>query len=144
MTALPTRRVYLRYPMHYPVIFGWVSCVGEGLLTNLSFSGCSILSDHTPVAGTEVRVGLLLPDHTKALSIENGTIKWVDGRLFGVEFQHLSPDARQRLNHTLRQALIHRLRGHSSGPMQSHMSDCRHPGAEALTNIEDGSSRNTS
>lgn len=143
MAALPTRRMYLRYPMHSPVIFGWVSCVGEGLLTNLSFSGCSILSDHTPVAGTEVRVGLLLPDHTTALSIENGTIKWVDGRLFGVEFQQLPLDARQRLNHTLRQALIQRLRGRSGGPVQSPMSDCRNPGTEALPHIEDGSSRNT-
>ena len=100
--------------MDYPVIFGWVSCVGEGLLTNLSFSGFSVLSDHTPLVGTAVRVSVLLPDHTKALSIEGGTIKWVGRRQFGVEFRHLPPDARQRLNRTLRLALIHHLEAYSS------------------------------
>ena len=114
MPALSHRRNYLRYPMDYPVIFGWVSCVGEGLLTDLSFSGYSVLCDHTPLVGTAVRVSVLLPDHTKALSIEGGTIKWAESRRFGVEFRHLPPDARQRLNRTLRRALIHHLEAHSS------------------------------
>ena len=114
MPVLSYRRNYLRYPMHYPVIVGWESCVGEGHLTNLSFSGCSVLSDHTPLVGTAVRVSLLLPDQAKAFSIEGGTIKWANGRLFGLEFHPLPLDARQRLNRTLRQALIHRLQTHAS------------------------------
>jgi hypothetical protein len=105
-------RTYPRYPMQYPIIFKWVTCVGEGLLTNLSFSGCSVLCDHTPLVGAEVRVGILLPDQTQALSIESGTIKWVDDRRFGVEFHPLPLDARQRLNRTLRKALIYRLNLH--------------------------------
>jgi hypothetical protein len=123
MTNLSYRRNYLRYPMRYPVICGWVSCVGEGLLTDLSFSGCSVLCDRTPLVGTAVRVSVLLPDHTKALSIEGGIIKWAKGRLFGVEFQRLPLDARQRLNRTLRQALIHRLQAQSSRPNQPTVPD---------------------
>ena len=107
-------RTYPRYPMQYPIIFGWAAGVGEGVLTNLSFSGCSVLCDHTPLVGAEVRVGILLPDRTQALSIESGTIKWVDSCQFGVEFRPLPLEARQRLNHTLRQALIHCLKMHSS------------------------------
>jgi hypothetical protein len=99
--------------MQYPIIFEWVTRVGEGFLTNLSFSGCSILSDHTPLVGAEVRVGILLPDQTQALSIQGGTIKWVDDRRFGVEFRPLPLDARQRLNRTLRNALIDCLKTHS-------------------------------
>ena len=119
MVHLSHRRIYPRYPICYPVIFGWVSCVGEGLLTDLSFSGCSVLCDRTPLVGTEVRVSVLLPDHTKALSIEGGTIKWANGRLFGMEFLRLPLDARQRLNRALRQALIHCLEARSSRPVRS-------------------------
>jgi hypothetical protein len=114
-------RTYPRYPMQYPIIFEWVTCVGEGLLTNLSFSGCSVLCDHTPLVGAEVRVGILLPDQTQALSIQGGTIKWVDDRRFGVEFRPLPLDARQRLNRTLRNALIDCLKTHSGQPAESEL-----------------------
>lgn len=112
-------RTYPRYPMEYPIIFGWVSYVGEGLLSYLSFNGCSVLCDHTALVDEEVRVGILLPDQTQALSIQGGTIKWVNGRQFGVEFRPLPPDTRQRLNRTLRNALIDCLKAHSGKPAQS-------------------------
>ena len=113
-------RTYLRYPMRCPVIYGWESCVGEGLLTNLSFSGCSVLCHHMPLAGTAVRVSILLPDQAEALSIEGGTIQWAEGHLFGLEFLHLPLHIRQRLNRTLRQALIHRLQPRSDRPDRAH------------------------
>lgn len=123
MTAWSYRRIYLRYPAHYPVIFGWESCVGEGLLTNLSFSGCSVLCDRTPRVGTEVRMSVLLPDHAKSLAIEGGLVKWAEGQLFGMEFLQFPLDARQRLNRTLRQALIHRLQTRSNRPDQLNIRD---------------------
>lgn len=114
-------RIYPRYLMQYPIIFGWVSGVGEGLVTNLSFSGCTVQCDRRPFVGAAIRVSILLPDRTQALSIESGTVKWTEGHQFGVEFQNLVLDARQRLNHTLRKALIHRLKIHSSRPDQSNV-----------------------
>lgn len=120
MVSQSYHRIYLRYPTQYSIIFGWTSGVGEGLVTNLSFNGCTVQCDRTPLVGAEVRVSILLPDQTQALSIERGAIKWVDGYQFGVEFQRLALDCRQRLNHTLRKALIHRLKTHSSRPDQSH------------------------
>lgn len=118
MTDLPYQRIYLRYPMQYPLIFGWPSRVGEGYLTNLSFNGCSVLCDHTPLVGAEVRVSVLLPDQRQALSIEGGRIKWAEDGRFGVEFQHLPLEARQRLNRTLRHALLQYLSTHSNRPNQ--------------------------
>ncbi len=121
MASRSYHRIYPRYPMQYPIIFGWASGVGEGHVTNLSFSGCTVQYDRSPLVGAEVRVSLLLPDRTQALSIEGGTITWVEGCQFGVEFQRLALDARQRLNRILREALIHRLKTHPSRPVQPNM-----------------------
>lgn len=102
---MPTRqysRTYHRFPLFYPVIFGGAPFVGEGILTNLSLMGCSIMSDREVLCGSDVRMSLLLPSQKPALSIELGTIKWVQGHEFGVEFLRLPLEARERLNSTLR------------------------------------------
>ena len=99
-------RTYHRFPLHYPVIFGGAPFVGEGILTNLSMMGCSVLCDREVLCGSEVRVSVLLPNQTQALSIDLGTVKWVQGEQFGVEFLRLPFEARQRLDSTLRVELI--------------------------------------
>jgi len=106
-------RTYHRFPLHYPVVFGGAPFVGEGVLNNLSLMGCSILCDREVLCGSEVRVSVLLPNQTPALSIELGTIKWVQGNEFGVEFLRLPFEARQRLNSALRIELIHLLKARS-------------------------------
>ncbi len=103
-------RTYHRFPLHYPVIFGGAPFVGEGVLTNLSLKGCSILCDREVLCGSEVRVSILLPNQAQALSIELGTVKWVQGDQFGVEFLRMPLVARQRLNRTLRVELIQLLK----------------------------------
>lgn len=120
LAFLSYRRIYPRYPLHYPVIFGGAPFVGEGVLTNLSFKGCSVFCDREVHSGSDVRVSVLLPDQAHALCIERGTIKWVQGHEFGVEFLRLSEEARQRLNRALRMELIHLLKTRSS---RSEMSD---------------------
>ena len=87
--------------------------VGEGVLTNLSFSGCSVLCDREVLCGSHVRVSVLLPDQAQALTIELGTIKWVEGHQFGVEFIRLQEETRKRLNSRLRTELIHLLKSRS-------------------------------
>lgn len=103
-------RTYHRFPLRYPVIFGGAPFVGEGILNNLSLMGCSILCDREVLCGSAVRVSVLLPNQTQALSIELGTVKWVQGEEFGVEFFRLPLEARKRLNTTLRVELINLLK----------------------------------
>jgi hypothetical protein len=107
-------RTYHRFPLFYPVIFGGAPFVGEGILSNLSLMGCSVMSDREVLCGSDVRVSVLLPNQRPALSIELGTIKWVQGYEFGVEFLRLPFEARQRLNSTLRIELIEFLKTRSS------------------------------
>jgi hypothetical protein len=106
MAPLHYSRTYRRFPLSYPVIFGGAPFVGEGILTNLSLLGCSVMCDREVLCGSHVRVSVLLPNQTQALSIDLGTIKWVRGRQFGVEFLRLPLEAQQRLNSTLRIELI--------------------------------------
>jgi len=106
-------RAYHRFPLFYPVIYGGAPFIGEGILTNLSLMGCSVMSDREVLCGSIVRVSVLLPNQTPALSINLGTIKWVQGHQFGVEFLRLPLEARQRLNNTLRIELIHMLKTRS-------------------------------
>ena len=106
-------RVYPRFPLFYPVIFGGAPFVGEGILSNLSLMGCSVMCDREVLCGSDVRVSVLLPHQTPALSIDLGTIKWVQGCQFGVEFLRLPLEARQRLNRMLRIELIEFLKARS-------------------------------
>ena len=106
-------RTYHRFPLFYPVIFGGAPFVGEGILANLSLTGCSIMSDREVLCGSDVRVRVLLPNQKPALAIDLGTIKWVQGFEFGVEFLRLPLDARQHLNSTLRIELIELLKTRS-------------------------------
>ena len=106
MAPRPYSRAYHRFPLFYPVIFGGAPFVGEGILTNLSLMGCSVMSDREVLCGSEVRVSVLLPNQMPALAIDLGTIKWVQGEQFGVEFLRVPFEARQRLNNMLRLELI--------------------------------------
>lgn len=103
-------RTYPRFPLHFPVIFGGTSFVGEGVLTNLSLMGCSVMCDRELLCGSDIRVSVLLPNQPSALPIELGRVKWVQGHQFGVEFHRLPFEARQRLNSTLRLELIRTLK----------------------------------
>ncbi len=119
MVLRPYSRTYHRFPLFYPVIFGGAPFVGEGRLTNLSLMGCSVMCDREVLCGSDVRVSVLLPNQRPALSIDLGTIKWVQGFEFGVEFLRLPLEARQRLDSTLRIELIHMLKtrsGRSESP----------------------------
>ena len=119
MAPLHYSRTYHRFSLFYPVIFGGAPFAGEGILTNLSLKGCSVMCDREVLCGSDVRVSVLLPNQTPTLSIDLGTIKWVQGHQFGVEFLRLPLEARQRLNSTLQIELIHLLKirsGRSESP----------------------------
>ena len=125
MATFHYSRTYHRFPLFYPVIFGGAPFVGEGILTNLSLKGCSVMGDREVLCGSDVRVSVLLPNQTPTLSIDLGTIKWVQGHQFGVEFLRLPLEARQRLNSTLQIELIHLLKTRSGRSKSPELLDRR-------------------
>jgi len=113
MATRQNSRTYHRFTLFYPVVFGGAPFVGEGTLANLSLTGCSVMCDREVLCGSDVRVSVLLPNQTPALSIDLGTIKWVQGCQFGVEFLRLPVEARRRLDNMLRVELIQLLKARS-------------------------------
>ncbi|MCP9455313.1 MAG: PilZ domain-containing protein [Nitrospira sp.] len=109
MLSTFSRRIYLRYQVRYPVIYGLPSWVGEGEVINLSLRGCLIRCGLPIPVGEPVRMGVLLPNSLPALTVERGIVRWANAECFGVEFLDLSVAVQQRLNCELRGALMKRL-----------------------------------
>ena len=91
-------RIHRRLPVAYPVIFGGAPFVGEGLVSNLSLSGCSVTCERTVLTGSYVKLSVILPDPTSSLFIELAKIRWVHNNTFGVEFIRLPTITRHRLD----------------------------------------------
>lgn len=98
-------RSYHRYPVTFPVIFGGAPFVGEGTVRDLSLTGCSVTCDRTVLAGSYVRLSLILPDPTSSLFIELGKIRWSGGNRFGVEFIRFPTLTRHRLDRVIEEQL---------------------------------------
>ncbi len=98
-------RIHHRLAVAYPVIFGGAPFVGEGVLSNLSLSGCSVTCDRTVLTGSYVKLSVILPDPTSSLFIELGKIRWVRKHMFGVEFIRLPTMTRHRLDRVMSEQL---------------------------------------
>ena len=98
-------RIHPRLPVAYPVIFGGAPFVGEGMVSDLSISGCSVTCERTVLTGSYIKLSVLLPDPTSSLFIELGKIRWVKERTFGVEFIRLPTITRHRLDRVVSQEL---------------------------------------
>lgn len=91
-------RIHPRLPVAYPVIFGGAPFVGEGMVSDLSLSGCSVTCERTVLTGSYIKLSVVLPDPTSSLFIELGKIRWVRENAFGVEFIRVPTLTRHRLD----------------------------------------------
>jgi len=97
-------RIHPRLSVAYPVIFGGAPFVGEGMVSDLSHSGCSVTCERTVLMGSYIKLSVLLPDPTSSLFIELGKIRWVKENTFGVEFIRIPTITRHRLDRVVSQA----------------------------------------
>lgn len=106
MTDSPVNwRIHQRLPVDYPVIFGGAPFVGEGVVSNLSLSGCTVTCERTVLSGSYVKLSVILPDPTSSLFIELAKIRWVQKNTFGVEFIRLPTITQHRLDRVMAQQL---------------------------------------
>ncbi len=98
-------RIHRRLSVAYPVIFGGAPFVGEGMVSDLSLTGCSVNCHRTVLIGSYIKLSVLLPDPTASLFIELGKVRWVKEQTFGVEFIRLPTLTRHRLDRVISQDL---------------------------------------
>ena len=96
-------RIHPRLSVAYPVIFAGAPFVGEGTVSNLSLSGCSVTCERTVLMGSYIKLSVFLPDPTSSLFIELGKVRWVRQNTFGVEFIRLPTITRHRLDRVMTQ-----------------------------------------
>ena len=99
-------RIHPRLPVAYPVIFGGAPFVGEGVVSDLSLSGCAVTCDRSVLTGSYVKLSVLLPEPTASLFIELGKVRWVRENVFGVEFIRVPTITRHRLDRVMSQAPV--------------------------------------
>ncbi|WP_447978246.1 PilZ domain-containing protein [Candidatus Nitrospira bockiana] len=70
---------------------GWVSFTGEdvvssGQLVNLSLGGCLVGGSVPMRVGTRLALTVQLERDREPIEVEMGTVQWVSGYRFGIEF----------------------------------------------------------
>lgn len=84
-----------RFAVQLPVSFSSHEGVGSGLISELSHTGCSVISEDSVRAGSTLVLHIHLPDHTAPLKVD-AVVPWVDGMMFGLEFRRLSLQDKDR------------------------------------------------
>ena len=97
-------RIQKRLPVAYPAIFGGAPFVGEGVVSDISLSGCSVTCERTVLTGSYIKLSVFLPDPTSSLFIELGKVRWVRENTFGVEFIRVPTITRHRLDRVMSHA----------------------------------------
>jgi hypothetical protein len=80
---------------------------GEGLIKNVSLSGCKVISDRPVTRGTLLTLTIALPDGLPQLSVPAAHVVWVSGCQFSVRFMHLSQEHRKRLQSFIWKSISH-------------------------------------
>lgn len=59
--------------------------------------GCRVESDAVPKVGDYLELSLRFPEPEPPLRIDSAVVRWVRGRLFGVEFLYMPTESLKRL-----------------------------------------------
>jgi len=100
-TTLIFQRSRDRLEIICPVMFAAAPFIGEGVVHNLSQAGCLVEYDRIVLDGSYMSVRILLPDATRALTVELAAVRWVRKQYFGIEFLRLPVSDHTRLEQFL-------------------------------------------
>jgi len=94
-------RVPIRYRVTYSGAEGARIVTGEGILKNLSKTGCRILGAATISLGSRLTLLLYLEDAQAPMRLIDTLVSWVAKDSFSVSFPKLSPEERKRLQEVI-------------------------------------------
>jgi hypothetical protein len=90
-------RVLIRYRISYSGEEGARIVTGEGILKDLSKTGCKILGATTSSLGSSLTLRLYLEDGQAPMCLTDVTVSWIARDSFAVRFPRLSAEERRRL-----------------------------------------------
>jgi len=109
-------RTHSRFPAQMSMMYlGW-DFAGQGIVRELSRSGCRIFGNYAVFPGETLSLRISLTTCPKPLFIEQVTVQWVKEQEFGVAFDHLDEQESVRLQQMLNEFLGS---GHYSNPPAS-------------------------
>ncbi len=91
------RRRHTRYTSKFPVTFTNEKVTGEGTAINVSREGCLIESDTQVEQDAYLAMTIHFPQLLMPLEVELAAVRWIEGRVFGVEFRYMHPEQHESL-----------------------------------------------
>ena len=92
-------RCGLRVPVGYPATIQSDTGAGEGILLDLSPTGCRMRSDIVLNAGTYLALQIAVTQEPVPLAVEVSVVRWCKDGHIGVEFLRYSQGVRERVTH---------------------------------------------
>jgi hypothetical protein len=94
-------RCHLRVPVRYPASIQSDIGAGEGVLFDLSPTGCRMRSDIALNAGAYLTLQIAISQERAPLAVEVSIVRWCKDGNFGVEFLRYSQGDRERVTSLL-------------------------------------------
>jgi hypothetical protein len=88
-------------PVGYPASIKSDTGAGEGVLLDLSPSGCRMRSDIALNAGTYLALRIAVAQEPTPLAVEVSVVRWCKDGHFGVEFLRYSQGDRERVTNLI-------------------------------------------
>jgi hypothetical protein len=101
MDEARTRRQAARVRMHVRIFFTTEGIEGEGVVLDLTKSGCRVQCEGEISVGAEIEAHIYSPDYDWPLKVRRAIVRWTKAGEFGVEFLELLPAQRERLRRFL-------------------------------------------
>ena len=106
------RRKHARYRVEYVLSLLGEKARGQGLVEDLSVTGCRARSPFGMNAGDSVGLLIDVPRYDNPLHVDVAIVRWAREKECGMEFIRMAPDIRQRLHDVIRAS-------ESNPPLQS-------------------------
>jgi hypothetical protein len=88
--SLPVRR-HTRYPVQWPALYSGEDFIAEGTVIDITALGWRIAGPMPVQLGMRLRLHVWPPDKANPIWIEEATVLWVRGQVFGVELNQARP-----------------------------------------------------
>lgn len=95
------RRVQPRFTTQLRSTFTGRQQEGQGRTLDISIGGCKVESDMAVQAGSRFECRLHVPGLDWPLRIDEVTVRWVEGKTFGIAFTRIGSEERNKLTSVL-------------------------------------------